>query len=92
MTRDEARALIAEALHDDEHGTGDWGDATAVPPLGGAADVERVASAFARADVVLDALFAGGEVERRYANWWKDRPQTRRVVLVSGEWEDENDG
>ena len=44
------------------------------------------------ADEILDALFAGGEVERRYANWWKDRPQTRRVVLVSGEWEDENDG
>ena len=77
MTRDEARALIADTL-DVEFGVSSGADMYE--------QLEHVA------DEILDALFAGGEVERRYANWWKDRPQTRRVVLVSDEWKDETDG
>lgn len=63
MTRDEARALIAEIVHDERHGAGDWADA--VQLLGGVVDAERVESARALADAVLDALFAQGTPEYR---------------------------
>lgn len=96
MTRDEARALIADTL----------GDAFDVPA--GSVMGEQMEHA---ADAVLDALFAQGNAEYRVVDR-KGKPfllrgvsskrpwvgcsgnlvQVRRVVFVSDEWKDETDG